>query len=100
MIDLPATGHTWRGGGGPITVTPMIGVLLSLVLARWAVGVRLSPPLIGVCILLGTLFAVGADAWGMTLTTSAWLVAALFDSGSFRHTRGTFGRNPPGNPSD
>jgi hypothetical protein len=56
--------------------------------------------LIGVCILLGTLFAIAADAWGMTLTTSAWLVAALFVSASFRRARGTFGRNPSGNPSD
>jgi hypothetical protein len=92
MVDLIATGHSWSGGGGPITLTPLGGLLLTLMLARWSLGLRVSPAMLGVCVFLGTLFAIAAETWGLTMTTSLWVLAALV-SGRVRHTRGTFGRN-------
>ena len=91
MVELLATGHTWSGGGGPITWAPVAGLLLTLVLARSVLSLRLSPLTLGTSVLLGTLFAIGAETWGVTMTTSAWIVGALIVSGRIRHT---FGRNP------
>lgn len=92
-MDFLATGHAWSGGGGPITLAPLVGLLLTVVLSRWLVGLRISPLVLGVSVLLGTLFAVAADAWGMTVTLSAWTLAALVVSASLRRTRGTFGHS-------
>ena len=91
MVELLATGHTWSGGGGPITWTPVAGLLLTLVLARSVLKLRLSPLTLGTSVLLGTLFAIGAETWGVTMTTSAWIVGALIVSGRRRHA---LGRNP------
>jgi hypothetical protein len=94
MMDLVATGHTWSGGGGPITLTPLAGLLLTVVLARWFLGLRVSPMVFGVSVLLGTLFALAAETWGLTTVFFAWVGAAIVVSGRVRHTRGTLGRNP------
>jgi hypothetical protein len=94
MAEILATGHAWSGGGGPITLTPLAGLLLTVVLARWLLGLPVSPMLFGVSVLIGTLFAIAADTWGLTAATSAWVVAALVVAGRVRHTRGTLGRNP------
>ncbi len=91
MVELLATGHTWSGGGGPITWTPVAGLLLTLVLARSVLRLRLSPLTFGTSVLLGTLFAIGAETWGVTMTTSTWIVGALIVSGRRRHA---LGRNP------
>jgi uncharacterized membrane protein YhfC len=94
MVDFVATGHSWSGGGGPITLAPLVGLLLTVVLARWFVGLRMSPMLLGLAVLLGALFAIAADTWGFTTSISAWVVLALILAGRVRHTRGTLGRNP------
>jgi hypothetical protein len=93
MVDLLATGHSWSGGGGPITLAPLVGFLLTVVLARWFVGLRISPILLGPAVLLGTLFAIAADTWGLTTAISAWVVIALIVAGRVRHARGTLRRN-------
>lgn len=91
MVDLLATGHSWSGGGGPITLTPLAGLVLTFLLARW-LGLRVSPVMLGASVVAGTLFAIAADAWGLTMTITAWIVGALM-VGRVRHTRGTLGRN-------
>ena len=93
MVDLVATGHSWSGGGGPITLMPVTGLLLTAGLARWALG-RVSPVVLAASVVLGTLFAVAADAWGLSVTLAAWILGALVAAGHGRH-RGTLGRNPP-----
>jgi hypothetical protein len=94
MVDFVATGHSWSGGGGPITLTPLSGLLLTVVLARWFLGLRISPMLFGVSVFLGTPFALAADTWGLTTAIAGWVVAALVVAGRVRHTRGPLGRNP------
>jgi hypothetical protein len=94
MVELVATGHAWSGGGGPITLTPLAGLLLTVVLARWFLGLGVSPMLFGVSVLLGTLWAVAADTWGITTAISAWVMAAVVVGRRFRRTRRTLGRNP------
>ncbi len=94
MVDLVATGHSWSGGGGPMSPAPLVGLLLTVVLARWFVGLRISPMLLGLAVLLGTLFAFAADTWGLTTAIFAWVVLAFIVAGRVRHTRGTLGRNP------
>ncbi len=93
MVDLVATGHAWSGGGGPITLMPLAGLVLTFVLARWSLGLRFSPLMLGASIVLGTLFALAADVWGLTMTIGVWIVGALLVAGNVRHLRGTLGRN-------
>jgi hypothetical protein len=92
VLALLGTGHLWSGGGGPITLTPIAGLLLTLMLTRWSLGLRLSPAMLGVSVFLGTLFAIAAETWGLTMTTSVWALVALASS-FVRRTRGAFGRN-------
>ena len=92
MVDLVATGHAWSGGGGPITLMPLVGLLLSAGLGRWSLG-RVSPVMLGASVVLGTLFAFAADEWGLTLTMGAWILGALIVAGHARLVPGGLGRN-------
>ena len=56
MVDLVATGHSWSGGGGPITLTPLAGLILTVGLARW-LGLRFSPMMLGASLVMGTIFS-------------------------------------------
>jgi hypothetical protein len=93
MGDLVATGHLWSGGGGQITLMPVAGLLLTACLARWSLG-RVSPAMLAASVVLGTLFAVAADEWGLTVTMAAWIVGALVFAGHGRDVRSILGRNP------
>ena len=92
MVDLVATGHLWSGGSGQITLMPLAGLLLTAGLARWSLG-RVSPAMLGASIVLGTLFAVAADEWGLTLTMAAWILGALIVAGHTRLVPGGLERN-------
>jgi hypothetical protein len=79
MVDLLATAHTWRGGDGPFSIAPIVGLLLTLLLIRAVLRLRLGFGAIGASLLLGALFATLGDRWGYTVTISAWILAsALF----------------------
>jgi hypothetical protein len=93
MVDLVATGHSWSGGGGPITLTPLVGLVLTVGLARW-LGLRFSPLMLGASLVMGTIFSIAADEWGLTMATAVWLVGALVIAGPTRHARGPLRRNP------
>jgi hypothetical protein len=93
MGDLFATGHTWSGGGGGFTVLPMLGAFFTIVLARSAVSLRLSVPVVAGSIVLGTAFALIADAVGASIAAGVWLVGALSVGIVVRHARGPLPRN-------
>jgi hypothetical protein len=93
MVELLATGHSWSGGGGPITLTPLVGLFLTVVLAKSVLRLRFTFVLLGISVLLGTMFAIAAETWGLTTTASVWIVAALIVAGRVRHMRGSFGGN-------
>ena len=94
MVELLATGHSWSGGGGPITLTPFVGLFLTALLAKSVLQLRLTLVVLGICVFLGTTFAIAAETWGFTMTASIWIIAAFVVSGRLRHVRATLGRNP------
>jgi hypothetical protein len=95
MLNLLATGHTWRGGDGPYTITPLVGLLLTLILIRFVLRFPLGVPALAASALLGTLFATASASWGYTITLSVWTLSFLLIAGRLRRTRGAFGGNPP-----
>lgn len=90
---LLATGHTWSGGGGGFSLIPVLGVILSLVLARSVLAFRFSILLAAVSVLLGTVFAIAAESVGLTIATSIWFLAAVGTASVIRLGRGSLPRN-------
>jgi hypothetical protein len=93
MEVLLATGHTWSGGGGGFTVLPVLGALFTIVLVRSAVSLRLSVPVVAGSVVLGTTFALIAEAVGVSIAAAVWLVGALSVGIVVRHARGLLPRN-------
>jgi hypothetical protein len=93
LRDLLATGHTWSGGGGGFSLIPVLGVVLSIALARLVLGSSLSIPLAAVSVLLGTVFAIAAESAGLTIATSIWFFSALGIASVIRLGRGSLPRN-------
>ena len=83
MVDLVATGHSWSGGGGPITLMPLAGLLVTVGLARW-LGLRFSPTTLGASLVMGTIFSIAAEEWGLTMAIALWMVGALILAGHRR----------------
>ena len=83
MVDLVATGHSWSGGGGPITLMPLAGLLVTVGLARW-LRLRFSPMTLGASLVMGTIFSIAAEEWGLTMAIALWMVGALILAGHIR----------------
>jgi hypothetical protein len=88
MVGLLATAHTWRGGDGPFSIAPIVGLLLTLLLIRAVLRLRLGFGAVGASVLFGALFATLGERWGYTVTISGWvlasaLVAMILGAGSF-----------------
>lgn len=90
---LLATGHTWSEGGGAFSLIPVLGVILSISLARFVLAFRFSILLAAVSVLLGTVFAVVADTAGLTIATSMWFLSAVAIASVIRLGRGSLPRN-------
>ena len=90
-----ATGHSWSGGSGSISLLPVIGSLLTMILLRAALGRPASFGMVGAAVGLGTLFWFAAEAWGLTVAVPIWWTAAIAIRASLRGARGSLGGNPP-----
>jgi hypothetical protein len=87
-----ATAHTWRGGDGPFTIVPIVGLVLTLVLIRTVLRLRIGLATVAISAVLGALFATIGGRWGYTVTLSLWVLAvALVAAG--QRAAGSFGRN-------
>ena len=93
MVDVLATAHTWRGGNGPYSIAPIVGLLLTLLLIRTILRLHVGLAAVGTSVVLGALFATLGDRWGYTLMLSSWLVAFALLA-SIRRA-GPFRRNGP-----
>ena len=94
MLALIATAHSWRGGDGPYTLAPILGLLLSLVLIRTVLGSRLGLGSMGASVALGALFATLGERWGYSLTAAAWVLAFALAGLIVRAAPGPLRRNP------
>jgi hypothetical protein len=93
MQGLVATGHPWHAVHPSLTPIPLAGLLTTLLLIRFVLKLPVGIAALGAAIPLGTVFATLEDAWGLTLTLSTWILAALALAGPIRRSRGAFGRN-------
>ena len=93
MYEFLATAHTWRGGDGPYTIAPIAGLLLTLVLLRIVLDVRVGLALVASAA-LGTAFASVAESWGYTVTISVWILSTFLVGAIRRSARGAHGPNP------
>jgi hypothetical protein len=93
LRHLLATGHTWTGGGGGFSLLPVLGMILSILLARSVLGLRLSIPLAAASVFLGTVFAIAAESAGLTIATSMWFLGAIGMAFVVRLGRGSLPRN-------
>jgi hypothetical protein len=75
LSDL-ATAHGWSAGAGPFSVLPLVGSVISLTLLRVALRVTIGPGAIAASLVLGTVFWFLADAWGITLAVSGFVLVA------------------------
>ena len=94
MLALIATAHSWRGGDGPYTLAPILGLLLSLVLIRTVLGSRLGLGSVGASAALGALFATLGGRWGYPLTAAGLVLAFALAGGIARIGPGPLRRNP------
>jgi hypothetical protein len=89
MVEVLATAHTWRGGDGPYSIAPIVGLLLTLLLIGTILRLHVGLAAVGASIVLGTLFATLGERWGYTLMLSSWLIgfallASIRRAGLFR----------------
>jgi hypothetical protein len=75
MVELLATAHTWRGGDGPFTMVPILGLVLTLLLIRTVLRLRIGLSTVAVSAVLGALFATIGGRWGYVATSWLWLVS-------------------------
>jgi hypothetical protein len=94
VLDIFATAHTWRGGDGPYSLAPMVGLILTLILIRSILRLPVGIPALVASVALGTLFSTAADTWGLTVTFSVWILGALIVSGPLGRARGASGGTP------
>ena len=92
MGTLLATAHTWRGGEGSFTIAPIAGLLLTLVLTRTILHLRIGWPAFAVAVFSGALFATIGATWGFSVTVALWLAIALLAAAVRAHAR-PFPRN-------
>jgi ABC-type thiamin/hydroxymethylpyrimidine transport system permease subunit len=92
MEQMLATAHTWRGGDGPYTVAPMLGLLVTLLLVRVVFRRGITWGTVAVATGLGPLFATLGATVGYSLTVSGWLVGSVIAARMIRQP-GSFGRN-------
>ena len=92
MLDVLATAHSWRGGDGPFSIAPLAGLLLTLLLIRTVLHLRIGAAAVATSAVLGALFATLGGRWGYTVTLTCWSLAVLLVA-SFRRAA-PFRRNP------
>lgn len=88
-----ATAHTWRGGDGPYTIAPILGLLVTLLLVRIVLHREITWGTAAVAAGLGPLFATLGATVGYSLTAQVWLIGSVIASRMLRRP-GAFGRNP------
>jgi hypothetical protein len=72
-----ATAHTWRGGDGGFTIAPMGGLLLTLLLIRVILRLRIDLFAFAISIACGALFATMGAAVGFGTAIAVWVGGAL-----------------------
>jgi hypothetical protein len=93
VVLVLGTGHPWHPIHGTMTPLPLLGLCVTLVLIRFVLRRPLGILDLVAAFFLGALFSTAADAWGLTVTFSVWLLSAV--ALSVGHGRGAFGGNPP-----
>jgi hypothetical protein len=94
MYALLATAHMWRGGDGPFTLAPLVGLLVSLALVRIVLRWNIGLGALAVSVALGALFATFGDRLGFSLTTACWFLAFALVATIVRTARRPLRRNP------
>jgi hypothetical protein len=84
VLLLLATAHAWRGGDGAFTIVPIVGLVLTLLLIRTVLRLRIGPVTVAVSAVLGALFATIGGRWGYTLTIALWVLVAAVVAASQR----------------
>ena len=87
MFGALATAHGWSAGGGPFSVLPLVGFALGLTLLRVALRASIGPGSIGASFLLGTVFWLLADAWGITIALAGFVVVGAVVAVALRSGR-------------
>jgi hypothetical protein len=88
VLDLFATAHTWRGGDGPFTIAPVVGLLLTLFLIRSLLRLPIGPVAAAFSVVAGALFATLGGRWGYSATLASWILCFAL-SASARRGAGT-----------
>jgi hypothetical protein len=94
VLGLLTTAHTWRGGDGPYTIAPIVGLILTLLLIRTILRLPVGPATVAISAMFGTVFATLGGRWGYTTTIAVWLVGVVLLA-SIRRSAGAFPRNLP-----
>jgi hypothetical protein len=74
MDEVLSTAHTWSGGDGPYSIAPIAGLVVTLLLIRTILRLRIGLASVGASAVLGSLFATLGERWGYTLILSYWVV--------------------------
>jgi hypothetical protein len=88
MSPLVATGTLpWHPQPGRIDFTPLITVFVALLVVRLVLGIRLTWPVVGSVVVLGTVLGWAIGAWGVVAPTAVAFIAATILTGQL-HRRG------------
>jgi hypothetical protein len=94
MVLILGTGHPWHAIHGNLTPLPLLGLCVTLILIRFVLGQPIGIVAAAVSVALGTSFSTAADAWGLTVTLTMWLVGALILAGPIGRARSGLGGEP------
>ena len=75
MLARLATAHGWSAGAGSFSLLPLVGSAVSLVLLRTALRASIGVASVAASLVLGTIFWLLADAWGITLALAIFVAA-------------------------
>jgi hypothetical protein len=73
---------------GHIDFTPLVTVIVSLLVVRFLLGVRMTWPVVGIVIVLGTVLGWAIGAWGVVTPTAIAFLGAVIVTGQFRRRSG------------
>ena len=76
MLARLATAHGWSAGAGSFSLLPVVGSAVTLVLLRTALRTSIGVAAVAASLVLGTIFWLLADAWGITLALSTFVASA------------------------
>jgi hypothetical protein len=73
---------------GKISFMPLVTILVSLLVVRFVLGVRMTWPVVSAVVVVGIALGAAIGAWGVVVPSAVAFLGAAIVTGQFRRRRG------------